>query len=609
MQLKRIVTAIAITALLLVFSAQALAVQVEAYFEPAQLSAAGTVTLNLKLTNDGSSKLSDISISGPGVEYSVGPQSIAPGESMHLPLSGIAISDAMIGVPLTYTVTYKQDGGQKHKDFSLTVIRGNVPGIEVKLEPSRTSAPTGTPIELKYTIRNTGTAVLNSITLTDRKVTGSTPLVKDLTLQPGEEFIVMRSFTMGKKSVMSQPTLSYKVAGSDEVKNYTGTQTMLFFENAQLDVEVVQGEASPEGTAFTIRLINDGNLTVKNIQVKDELGNKVNEETFTLKVGSKNTLTYVVQPEAEREVKFIITGKDGSGNDYSKTTEGLITRPYVDPKHIGLSFSARVSELLDKKTGKMTVVFTLNNSSSVSMKHMVLSEANLGELVTMDEVDTGEHVFEQVLTLSNPQDLVFELKLEDSAGNPYKYTANIAAEYFDPAALPSYTPKPVASVDPDTKGAHSETLGKTLSTLLIVLSALCAITALALIMAVAVDRKRAELRRRASYESRRSQAKAAEQQRSSADRTEYQPMPSRRPGPSSAEYYKPAQQLRQTKPYNTSVPLKRDYSSTAGNTANRHFDTKLPPDFMLRKDRSEGNVYPPDRQVRRVTPPRNEDKK
>lgn len=619
MKLKRFVTILAITAVYLLFSAQALAMQTEALFEPAQLSAAGTVTLNLTLTNDGSSKMSDISVSGPGVDYSTGALTIQAGESIHLPLSGITITDEAIGVPLTYIITYKQDNEVKHKEFTLTVIRGNVPGIEVKFEASRTSATKGTAIELKYTIRNTGTAQLQSITLKDRKIAGSTLLAKDLTLLPGEEYIVLHSFTMNEKSVISQPAVTYKVADKKEEKTYTGTQTMLYFINSKLDVAVEQGEAGPEGTVFTIKLANDGNQTIKNIQIKDELGNKVNDETFTLKVGSKNTLTYLIQPENVREVRFTITGKDATGSAYSDKTDTFVTRPYIDPSLIGLSFSAKVSELLDKTTGKMTVVFTLNNSSSVSMKHMVLSEVGLGQLTTMDEVDTGEHVYEQVIRLNEPRDLMFELTLEDSAGNPYKYSANITAAYFDFTSQLSSTPKPIASVDPEGIKSNSAALSKTLATLLIVLSALSAITALALIMTAAVDRRKAEIKRRARYESMRSSTENQVKQRASAVKpksgvnqsqllyNEELKIPSVKKGYDRPEPGK--QQMYHAKPYDASMPYIKPYKSVTEPKSERRSDTKKPPDFMLKKDNAEGNVYPPGRQVRRVTQPKNEGKK
>ena len=117
---KRIVSFLALLLGLMLFPAGVLAADFTIGTSPAQLEAPGTVTLNINITNDGSAAMENIFISGPGVAYSADGKVIKPGETLYFPLTGLAINQEMLGVPLEYTISGRNPAIINPKPVSYT---------------------------------------------------------------------------------------------------------------------------------------------------------------------------------------------------------------------------------------------------------------------------------------------------------------------------------------------------------------------------------------------------------------------------------------------------------------------------------------------------------
>lgn len=417
---KRIVSFLALLLGLMLFPAGVLAADFTIGTSPAQLEAPGTVTLNINITNDGSAAMENIFISGPGVAYSADGKVIKPGETLYFPLTGLAINQEMLGVPLEYTISWQESGDYKSKTLTTTVLHANEVALSATRTADRTSAPEGETIVLTYTLKNTGTVELKNVSIKDKKVAGSKAIASGLTIPGGSEKVITYEFKMGNSTVISKPIITYSTGRDQSEKTYEIPSLSLGMINANLEMEITQGETTASGTDFAIKLINNGNQTVKKITLADEQGKALNDEAFALAIGQERQFSYHVGPEEAREVRFIITGTDGTGEEYSEKSSRYTVRKYIDPTLLGLDFSASVVSPLDA-AGAVTLLFTIENSGSVDMTDVVLSEAELGQLHTLQAVSPGSETVELSLTPGIARRLDFVLAATDPSGNLHEY--------------------------------------------------------------------------------------------------------------------------------------------------------------------------------------------
>ncbi|MEL7609914.1 MAG: hypothetical protein AAGU74_10440 [Bacillota bacterium] len=499
--MKRRLAVLTIAALMLAVlcPAGALAATFTIGTEPAQLEQAGTVTLNITVTNDGSAPMENIFIGGPGVAYSADGKVVQPGESLYFPLKGLQISKDQIGKELVYTVTWQENGELKSRDLSTTVLLGNQVALEAKRTADKTQAPTGGIIKLTYTLKNTGSVPIKNISITDKEVLRGKKIASDITLEGGAQKEIVYEYTMGEKTIVSKPVITYTTDQSTEEKTYSIPELSLGMVNAKLVWEVTKGATTEQGTEFTILVTNNGNQTVKSIQVIDELGNKVNESVFALAIGEKKTLKYSVAADQKRDVVFSISGVDATGEQYSDKSQVYPVRSYIDPNLMDLSIATEVVSPLNS-AGSISLRFTLNNAGSVTMTEVVLSEETLGELARLDAIDPGTQIVEKTLNVGSPRQMVFTLSALDPSGNPHEYIVKLNA--LLPSAAPSVTGAPTDGVE--TIDEQAKTVGapltETLKTLAIVIAVLAVIAGVAMYVLGASEKKNAAARRRGTVE-------------------------------------------------------------------------------------------------------------
>ena len=203
-------------------------------------------------------------------------------------------------------------------------------------------------------------------------------MVSGITVEPGTPYVYIHEFTMGSSTVVSVPVVTYTGADGSTV-TVTGSEKTLGMVNSKISVSVTQGAASEEGQQFTIALTNNGNQRISKIKVTDELGNAVNSDAISLAIGESRTLTYTVPTTETRNVVFNISGIDATNTNYSDHTETYVVRKYIDPSLIGISFSAEVASPLDS-AGSISLNFTVENTGSMDMQNLKLSESEYGLL-------------------------------------------------------------------------------------------------------------------------------------------------------------------------------------------------------------------------------------
>lgn len=472
----------------------AMAASINVTSDPGALGAeGGSVQLSISIANDSEYAMENISVSNNGTRFfETSGVIIAPGETTAFSQS-VSIPAAMLGQPIGFDIAWTENGEQKYSTASVTVLNSGAglaeAALSVSVKASSSQASRGESITLTYTITNSGITPVSGVSLTDKEIAGRQAMVSDITVEPGTPYVYIHEFTMGSSTVVSAPVVTYTGADGSTV-TVAGIENTLGMVNSKISVSVTQGAANEEGQQFTIALTNNGNQRISKIKVTDELGNAVNSDAISLAIGESRTLTYTVPTTETRNVVFNISGIDATNTNYSDHTETYVVRKYIDPSLIGISFSAEVASPLDS-AGSISLNFTVENTGSMDMQNLKLSESEYGLLYMLESVPRGTQTINQKMSVGSPRDLIFKLEIEDPSGNIYTYNAYIKADFVGVEAAPTSTPS--VTTEEDVLNEVGGSISSALRTVLIVLIILTVIAGIALII---LDHQEKEERKR-----------------------------------------------------------------------------------------------------------------
>lgn len=485
------------------------AASINIFSNPSALGAeGGSVQLSISIANDSSYTMENITITNNGTRFfETNGVTIASGETTTFS-QNVSIPAALLGQAIVFDISWTENGEVKVSSAAVTILNSGVNAAEaalsVSVKASSSQASRGDTITLTYTITNSGVSPVSGISLTDKEIAGRTPMATDITVEPGTPYVFIYEYTMGSSTVVSAPTVSF--TGSDGTTvSVSGSEKTLGMVNSKITVEVTQGAATEEGQTFTILLTNNGNQRISKIKVTDELGNSVNSDAISLAIGESRTLTYTVPTTEARNVVFNISGVDATNTNYSDHTKSFAVKEYIDPSLIGISFSAEVASPLDA-SGSISLNFVVENTGSIDMQNLTLTENEYGTLYILESVPRGTQTINQKMSLGEPRNLAFTLEIEDPSGNVYTYNTYIKADYVGVEAAPSATP--MVTTEEDVLNDVGSSISSALRTVLIVLIILTVIAGIALII---LDHQEKEERKRIARRRAQRQKRLREQ--------------------------------------------------------------------------------------------------
>lgn len=517
MKLKRFFIFLAAAAVCLVLPCAALAAQVSITANPPSVpTEGGSVQLSISVVNNSSAAMENIVITNSGNRLFDSTGVVIQPAGNYTFSQSVSIPSSLVGQPIVFDLSWTENGEQKSDAVSVTVLGGGTDAASAAITATRTvsssQASPGEVITLTYTVTNNGISAVSGVSITDKEIGGREPMIKDITVEPGVPFVFTYEFTMGSSTVASAPVISFLQADGT-----TGTinveEKSLGMINSRIHVDVEQGVATEEGQLFTLKLTNNGNQKITKIKVVDDLGNAVSGESFALAIGESTSFTYTVPTTEARNVVFTITGTDGTGTAYSDHTKTYAVRKYIDPSLIGIGFSAEVVEPLNA-SGTISINFFIENTGSLVMQNLTLSERDYGTLYVLETIPQGVQTINQRMNVGQPRDLNFTLDIEDPSGNVYSYTASIRADYVGVES--QATPAPEIEVEGDVISEVGSSISSALRTVLIVLIILTVIAAVAFIVLTNLEKEERKriARRRAQRERALRQQAEEEAQRS-----------------------------------------------------------------------------------------------
>ena len=466
-------------------------VGVEVTADPAELSEGGPVLLTFEVSNHSEFELHEITIGLDNAIFTIEGMEdcvIPPGGSATFPLL-YEVPDSRIGLELLFQVNWLQYGEPHTLEVPVTIARAIEPVISIQRTVSSAYAKQGETITLTYELSNDTKFDMTNITVIDEQISDN-PIFRNHTLNAGGTLTQSFVYTMGTEDVMSAPIVTYEVNGKTKTFSAIDPVT-LSMVNVQIDLRVEMGTPTAAGVPFTITAVNNGNQTVNEIQITDELSNPVHGDPFSLSPGEERTLSYLVVPvatEPVRNVAFRLTGEDALGGKYEPTYETTYeVHPFVDDSQLDVVLLPEILEPWTAQTGAVRVRVTIRNGSAVELTDAVLMESTLGDLATYERLAAGDTIFEESLVIGSPRNLTFSIKGTDPAGTERQLTSAMLT-----VAYPTATETPLPSATPTVAptGGLLSGLNSTLTTVLIGVGAILLLCFAALVVLAVVEHRK-----------------------------------------------------------------------------------------------------------------------
>lgn len=395
-------------------------VKIDIAVTPTELPDSGTVTFTFEITNyNADYPMTDVTISNNGtVCYEMTDQTIPQSGSARDISFSLTVSQAQLGKPIPFVVSWTRNGEPMSQEASVTVQQAENPVISVARSASTTNAKPGEKVVLTYTVKNSTKFDMSDITLIDENVS-DTPILQLDSLRASGTYSIDYTYIMGDESVTSTPFVTYTVNG--KTKTFSSLDPLeLVMVLIQLDLNIDAGTPTQKGVTFTIDVENTGTQEISDITVSDERENPVNETPFSLAPGEQTTLSFIVVPsmsEPLRKVLFTLAGTDSFGNPYTLAPDDVYeVYPYVDSSQINVAVSAETVTQWNSETKTLSARITITNHSTVELTGITVLETNIGVIKDYDTLAAGETSFDLDIQLGSPRNLSITVKGYDPTG-------------------------------------------------------------------------------------------------------------------------------------------------------------------------------------------------
>ncbi len=358
---------------------------------PASLPASGgTVTLSGVLKNNTDAAITTVTLGVDDHQLEIN-ETIAAGASRSFSMSGVTISAGDIGREKTLTIDWAGSGtpasGTNTATFTVP-LRAETVSLEFTRTANNTAVQMGDTVKLTYNFKNTGTAVITNLTLTDSCVEGT--ILSGLTLNPGESHTKTSSVVVNAE-ISSVPKAEYTAAGS--TKSKTLEALLIKLAAAELSVTATVDKTqltSGDTVTFSIVITNNSPVAVSGINVTDDLGTIVKSgANIAATTGSTPKLlniTYPVAMTAGRTVSFTITYPSGTSSATKTSTPIAIT---VLQAGSPLTLDVSASPIAMMFPGDVTFTITVTNISGQAISNINVKETALGDFGSIISLAPG----------------------------------------------------------------------------------------------------------------------------------------------------------------------------------------------------------------------------
>lgn len=429
-----------------------------------------TITFTIEVTNiyDKAKTITiveqdDVQITGEKVFTNV-----APGATVKTTATHVVTKEDVDAKEYKNVVTAKFDGG---KDFDGHDKEDQFDRLEIS--KTVTSTPkdgqlyrNGETISYKITVKNTGTTVAKNVNVTD-DLTGLNETVDEL--GAGEEKSFDTTYVVTDKDVHAGHIKNVATAtsdGNDPVKDEVDTPV----ETAKpsLIVEKTSDKDHPvklnETIHYTVTVTNNGNVTIENVTVDDELTDN-HWKAGTLKPGESKTFDtqYTVKAEdiAKGKVVNVATadGRDSTGDKPDVTPGEVINETEKSQPHLTLTkTTTSTPQNKDGYTKGETITYRIKaeNDGNVELRDIKVEDPLTKDIWSIESLQPGESKTWTTSYIVTEADQVKGSVVNDVTASAKTSTGD------DPVIVPGHTSDKVltpAKVTKETKNNDTTNTG------------------------------------------------------------------------------------------------------------------------------------------------------
>ncbi len=373
---------------------------------------------------------------------------VLAGGKREFTLSDVPIAEDQLDVPVTYTLSWEEhepafdeetgealiddETGEavtithfRETSANIVIERFIVPELTVSAFCENELVRVGDSFTVEYTLKNDTLFDMTGLRLYDpEQGLQSIPLTSD-ELTAGRTMVVPVTYTMGVTDMTFRPTVEY-VARRRNITTVAETAIGVGSVTVDLSISTQAFPATEAGTEFIITVKNNGNRTVTDIRVYDEINTLV-DNPFDLPANQTKSIRYVVKPgvaaDVIRTVRFHATGTDALLKPVTVTDpESFRVTPYIEQEGVRIELRVEPQKPYFDGNGKLCVAFQfrIGYYGDIRLKKAVLTETTLfHEVVSYPELLRGDTYFTQTYQIDGVGKLCFRVDAEDPAGQTH----------------------------------------------------------------------------------------------------------------------------------------------------------------------------------------------
>lgn len=392
---------------------------------PSSLSKGGNVTVKGKIKNTVGEEIT-VSISyAEDVKVN---KTIAAGGSYSFSITcGISSSD--LNSSNTYVVVdWASDSHNGTKKVPFTVKhQAEQAALTFTRSISKTSVKAGDSVKLTYSLKNTGSADISGLKITDPAVADG--VVSGLSLKAGASKTITKTI-QPTETVTSTPKATFTAGGRSHTQTVDSKKITVAAGEPKLSISAIVDKAlinSGDTVTFTIALRNDSSVAINNIDITDSLGHTIKSG---LSIGASlenntktQTFTYQTSLTSPQSVTFKATYPSGEETKTATSSAVVVNingQPFISSTSSNISITATADPATLALPGDVTFTVTVENIGSVALKDVAVTESRLGTLGTFSTLEIGEkQTLTKQVTVSAPGSYLFQVTAKDSDDMQY----------------------------------------------------------------------------------------------------------------------------------------------------------------------------------------------
>ncbi len=264
-------------------------------------------------------------------------------------------------------------------------------GMELAKTASPTTASVGDTVTYTYTVRNTGTIGINSLTLTDNKL--GTIVLSPTTILPGGQATGTKTYVIAEKDLPGPLNNTAIVSGKEDrtnkPTNTTANATVDLTYNAALALTKepsTTNAAVGETVTYTYTIENTGKVTINDLNLTDDKLGTINTAKDSLASGetTTGTVTYVVKetdlpgPLVNRAT---IAGTDIQNKEVTAEATASVDLTYKS----GLALTKTASSGTAAVGDTINYEYSVTNNGTVTINGLTLNDDKLGAIALLTD--------------------------------------------------------------------------------------------------------------------------------------------------------------------------------------------------------------------------------